>query len=70
MYNTPVDGPGVLVIFDVPEPEAAPAIVAVIVASGAAKQIRLMRLLTAEEVTKVRHKAKAIRNVFVPPNRA
>src|SRR6202011_159476 len=32
MYSTPSDGPGVLTIFDVPDPGAAPAIVGVVVA--------------------------------------
>src|ERR1700737_257923 len=46
MYSTPTDGPGVLVIFDVPEPGAAPAITGVVVASGALHNAELKRLWT------------------------
>lgn len=70
MYNMPAEGPGVLVIFDAPGPEAAAAIVAVIVSTGAAKAIKLMNLFTAEEVTKVRHKAAQIRAAYAPQNKA
>ena len=35
MYSTASDGPGVMVIFDVPDPSAAPAISGTVVASGA-----------------------------------
>jgi uncharacterized protein with GYD domain len=34
MYSTQADGPGVLTIIDVPEPNSAPAIVGVAVAAG------------------------------------
>ena len=34
MYSTASDGPGVLVIFDVPDPGAAPAISGTVLASG------------------------------------
>jgi uncharacterized protein with GYD domain len=46
MYSTPADGPGVMVIFDVPEPGAAPAICGVVVASGALHHVKLTRLLS------------------------
>ena len=46
MYSTATDGPGVLVIFDVPDPAAAPAISGVLVASGAAHNVELKRLWT------------------------
>ena len=70
MYNVPAEGPGVLVIFEAPDPESAAAIVAVVVSTGAAKRIQLMSLFTAEEVTKVRKKAHQIRAAYVAPNRA
>ena len=62
--------PGVLVIFDAPDPESAAAIVGVIVSTGAAKRIKLMNLFTAEEVAKVRKKANQIRAAYLPPNKA
>ena len=70
MYNMPAEGPGVLVIFDAPDTESAAAIVAVIVSTGAAKQIKLMSLFTGEEVTRVRKKANHIRAAYAAPNKA
>ncbi len=70
MYNMPADGPGELMIFDAPDPESAAAIVAVIVSTGAATQVKLMNLFTAEEVAKVRKKGNAIRSAYLPPNKA
>ena len=70
MYNMPAEGPGVLVIFEAPDTESAAAIVAVIVSTGAAKQIKLMSLFTAGEVTRVRKKAHQIRADYVAPNKA
>ena len=35
MYSTATDGPGVLVIIDVPDPSAAPAMTGILVESGA-----------------------------------
>ena len=69
MYSTPVDGPGVLVIFDVPDPSAAPAISGVVVASGALHHIKLQRLLTQDEVVQVRQKASQLRDVYKPPGK-
>jgi hypothetical protein len=37
MYSTPSDGPGVLVIFDVPDPGSASAIGGIVVAAGVLK---------------------------------
>ena len=69
MYNMPAEGPGVLVIFDAPDPETAAAIVGVIVSTGAAKAIKLMNLFTADEVAKVRRKGAQIRAAYAPPNK-
>ena len=41
LYSTVANGPGVLVIFDVPDPGAAPAISGVVIASGASKMLSL-----------------------------
>ena len=67
MYSTPADGPGVLVIFDVPDPSAAPAITGVVVAAGTLQNVRLTRLLTQEEVVKVRQTAVKLRAAYTPP---
>jgi uncharacterized protein with GYD domain len=67
LYSMPADGPGILTIFDVPEPGAAPAISGVLVASGALHHVKLSRLLTQEEVIQVRQKAKQLRDVYKPP---
>jgi uncharacterized protein with GYD domain len=69
MYSTLVDGPGALVIFDVPEPGTAPAISGVIVASGAVHNVKLTRLMTQEEVTQVRKKATELRGSYKPPGK-
>src|SRR6476660_5546972 len=57
MYSTATSGPGVLVIFDVPDPSAAPAISGTVVASGAIQNVSLTRLWTQDEITQVRQKA-------------
>ena len=67
MAEAPADGPGVLTIFDVPDPSAAPAISGVLVASGAIHHVKLARLLTQEEVIQVRQKARQLRDVYKPP---
>jgi uncharacterized protein with GYD domain len=69
MYSTPVDGPGVLVIFDVPDPGAAPAISGVVIASGALHHVKLTRLLTQDEVMQIRQKASQLRSVYKPPGK-
>jgi uncharacterized protein with GYD domain len=67
MYSTPVDGPSVLVIFDVPDPSVAPAIVGVVVAAGTLQNVKLQRLLTQDEVAEVRQKAAKLRASYTPP---
>ena len=67
MYSTPAEGPGVLVIFDVPDPSAAPAIVGVVVAAGTLQNVKLTRLLTQDEVVQVRQKAAKLRAAYTPP---
>src|SRR5262249_3881040 len=47
-YGTPADGPGVLVIFDVPDPGAAAAISGVVVAAEVLQNVKLTRLLTQD----------------------
>jgi uncharacterized protein with GYD domain len=69
MYATPAEGPGVLAIFDVPEPSSAGAICGVVVASGALHNVKLTRLLTQEEVMKVRQQAVKLRSAYRPPGK-
>jgi uncharacterized protein with GYD domain len=68
MYSYAAEGPGVLIIIDVP-PEAAPAIVGVAVAGGAIHNAKLTRLMTQEEVGKVRQKARELRGSYKAPGK-
>ena len=67
MYSTAANGPGVLVIFDVPDPNAAPAISGTVVAAGAIHNAHLTRLWTQDEIMKVRQKAAELRGSYRPP---
>jgi len=67
MYSTPVDGPGVLTIFDVPDPGAAPAIAGIVVAAGTLQNVKLTRLLTQDEIIPIRQKAAQLRASYSPP---
>lgn len=69
MYSTAANGPGVLVIFDVPDPGAAPAISGVVVASGALHHAELTRLWTQDEILHVRQTASKLRGVYKPPGK-
>jgi hypothetical protein len=62
-------GPGVLVIVDVPDPSAAPAISGVLVASGAVHNVTLTRLWTQDEIKQVREKATQLRGAYKPPGK-
>jgi uncharacterized protein with GYD domain len=69
LYSTPAEGPGVLAIFDVPDPGAAAAISGVVVASGALHHVKLTRLLTQDEVVPIRQKASQLRSAYKPPGK-
>jgi uncharacterized protein with GYD domain len=69
MYSTPVEGPGVLVIFDVPDPASAAAISGIVVASGTLHHVRLTRLMTQDEIAKVREKASKLRGAYKAPGK-
>jgi uncharacterized protein with GYD domain len=69
MYSTATDGPGVLVIFDVPDPNVAPAISGVVLSTGAMHNAKLTRLWTPDEITPVRKKASELRGVYKPPGK-
>jgi uncharacterized protein with GYD domain len=68
-FAMPADGPGVLTIFDVPEPNAAAAISGIVVATGTLHNVQLKRLLTQDEVVQVRQKAGQLRGAYTPPSR-
>ncbi len=58
-----------MIIFDVPEPNVAAAISGIAVASGAVQDVKLIRLLTQDEVTHVRKKAAELRGAYKPPGK-
>ncbi len=66
-FSVPADGPGVLVIFDVPDPNAAAAISGIVVAANTLHNVQLKRLLTQDEVVQVRQKAIQLRSAYTPP---
>ena len=67
MYSYAAEGPGAMVIIDVPEPETAAAIAGLAVAGGAVRNIKLTRLMTPDEVAKVRQKARQLRSAYKAP---
>lgn len=69
MYGVPADGPGAMVIFDVPDPAAAAAISGIAVAAGAVHNVKLTRLLTQDEVVHVRQTASKLRSTYSPPGK-
>ena len=66
-YSVPADGPGVLTIFDVPDPTTAPAIAGIVVGAGTLHNVKLSRLYTQDEIIQVRQKASKIRASYSPP---
>ncbi len=69
MYSTVADGPGVLIIFDVPDPGTAPAISGLVISTGTLHNVKLTRLLTQDEVLQVRQKAIQFRAAYSPPGK-
>ena len=67
MYSTAADGPGVLTIFDVPDPSAAPVISGLVVSAGTLQNVKLTRLFTQDEIVQVRQKATKLRAAYSPP---
>ncbi len=68
-FSVPADGPGILVVFDVPDPNAAAAISGIVVASSTLHNVQLKRLLTQDEVVHVRQKAAQLRGSYKPPGK-
>ena len=67
MYGVSANGPGVMVIFDVPDPAMAPAISGVAVSSGSVQNAKLTRLFTMDEIKGIRQNAAKIRGAYKPP---
>ena len=69
LYNYPAEGPGVMLIFDVPDPEMAPAIAAIAFAGGAIQNVKLTRLLTQDELKSIQQKGRQLRAAYKPPGK-
>jgi uncharacterized protein with GYD domain len=69
MYSTAAEGPGVLMIFDMPDPEMASSMTGVAIAGGAIHNVKLTRLMTQDEVKSVRQKARQLRGAYKPPGK-
>jgi uncharacterized protein with GYD domain len=67
MYSFASDGPSVLVIFDVPDPSAAPAISGLTVTAGTLQNVKLTRLFRQDEIKQVRQNAAKLRSAYSPP---
>ena len=67
MYGTSGNGPGALVIFDVPDPSMAPAITGVAMSAGSIQNVKLTRLFTMDEIKNIRQNAAKIRGSYRPP---
>ena len=70
MYGRASNGPGAMVIFDVPDPAMAPAMCGVAVSAGSVQNVELTRLFTMEEIADIRQKARQIRGAYKPPGSA
>ena len=70
MYGRSINGPGVMVIIDVPDPDMAVAISGVAVASGAVHNPQLTRLFTMDEIKAIRQKRLRISGAYKPPGQA
>ena len=64
MYGRASNGPGVMVIFDVPDPAMSPAMCGVAVSAGSVQNVELTRLFTMEEIADIRQKARQIRGAY------
>src|ERR1051326_8712122 len=67
MDGRATNGPGVMVIFDVPDPAMAPAISGVAISAGSIQNVELTRLFTMEEMDDIRKKAMQLRGAYKPP---
>jgi len=69
MYAKAATGPGVMLIFDVSDPDTAPAMAGVAVSAGTIHNVELTRLFTMEEVANVRKKAGQLHGAYKPPGK-
>ncbi len=69
MYARAPNGPGVMLIFDVADPDMAPAMCGIAVSAGTIQNVELTRLYTMEEVAGVRKKAGQIQSAYKPPGK-
>jgi uncharacterized protein with GYD domain len=69
MYGRAANGPGVLIILDVPDPEMAPAMVGLAVSAGTIQNVELTRLYTMEEVASLRKKSRQLQSAYKPPGK-
>jgi uncharacterized protein with GYD domain len=69
MYGFAAEGPSVMVIFDVPDPDMAPSLAGIAVAGGAIHNVKLTRLLLPEEIRGIQQKARQIRGAYKPPGK-
>ena len=67
IYGRASNGPGAMVIFDVPDPAMAPAMVGVAVSSGSIQNVELTRLFTMEEIAAIRDKPRQVHSAYKPP---
>src|SRR5215472_14781858 len=68
MYGTMVDGPGAMVIADVPSSSGvAAAITAVVASSDGVQNVKSQRLFSMEEVIAIRKKRVELQASYSPP---
>ena len=67
MYGRASNGPGVLLIIDMPDPAMAPAMTGLAVSAGTIHNPELTRLFTMEEVADIRRKAGQLHGAYKPP---
>ena len=67
MYGRASNGPGTMVIFDVPDPAMAPAMCGVAVSAGTIQNVELTRLFSMEEIADIRQKARQIHGAYKLP---
>ena len=70
MYGRAVNGPGVMVIYDVPDPEMGLAVCGVATAAGTIQNVQFTRLFSMDEIASIRQKARQISGAYKPPGQA
>lgn len=69
MYGRSGNGPGVMVIFDVPDHERAVAISGVAIASGSIQNAQLHACLAVKEMQSIRCKRARLSSSYKPPGK-